>query len=532
MADQSHLDILQQGVEAWNSWREQKPSVRTDLSGANLSEADLSGAFFSATYNAEEFRPATNLSGANLFGADLSRADLSGANLSEADLSGANLSEADLSGADLSGAYLSGANLTRSILVKANLSGADLSGALRRVERNARNAEWSNYGNDDVYIPAANLSEVDLSGAFLSATSTYNEKKDRRAADLSGANLSRASLRSADLVGVSLVRADLSRANLREADLSTANLDGANLSRARLLRADLTEAFLSRANLSKAYLHDAHLHDVHLSEADLSGANLSGAYLSEADLSGADLSGANLSGANLTRSILVKANLERATLEGCRVFGISAWSLKLEGATQHSLNVSDVEEPAVMVDNLEVAQFVYLLLNNEKIRDVIDTIGEKGVLILGRFTEERKPVLDAIRDRLRELGFVPMMFDFERATKRDFTETIKTLAGLSRFVIADITNPRSSPLELQATMPDYMIPFVPIIHEDEEPFAMFRDLQQKYGEWVLDVLEYDSAANLQERLYKAVVKPALDKSNQLIFKKAEAIHTRHINEYQ
>jgi hypothetical protein len=32
---------------------------------------------------------------------------------------------------------------------------------------------------------------------------------------------------------------------------------------------------------------------------------------------------------------------------------------------------------------------------------------------------------------------------------------------LSRFIIADITNPRSSPLELQATMPDYMIPFVP-----------------------------------------------------------------------
>jgi hypothetical protein len=101
-----------------------------------------------------------------------------------------------------------------------------------------------------------------------------------------------------------------------------------------------------------------------------------------------------------------------------------------------------------MVDNLEVAQFIYLLLNNEKIRDVINTIGKKGVLILGRFTEERKPVLDAIRDRLRELDFVPMLFDFERPTQRDFTETIKTLAGLSRFIIADITNPRSSPLEL------------------------------------------------------------------------------------
>jgi hypothetical protein len=153
------------------------------------------------------------------------------------------------------------------------------------------------------------------------------------------------------------------------------------------------------------------------------------------------------------------------------------------------------------------------------------------VLILGRFTEERKAVLDAIRVRLRELGFVPMMFDFERPTQRDFSETIKTLAGLSRFIIADITNPRSSPLELQATMPDYMVPFVPIIHEDKQPFAMFQGLQQKYGEWVLDVLEYDSAPNLLRVLEEVVARPALDKGDQLIHKKAEAIRKRHIKDY-
>ncbi len=44
-------------------------------------------------------------------------------------------------------------------------------------------------------------------------------------------------------------------------------------------------------------------------------------------------------------------------------------------------------------------------------------------------------------------------------------------------------------------MPDYMIPFVPILQEDEEAFAMFVDLQHKYG-WMLDLLKYDSAANL------------------------------------
>jgi hypothetical protein len=105
--------------------------------------------------------------------------------------------------------------------------------------------------------------------------------------------------------------------------------------------------------------------------------------------------------------------------------------------------------------------FVYLLLHNEKIRDVIDTIGKKGVLLLGRFTEGRIVVLERLRDRLRDLGYVPMVFDFNKPETKDFTETVRLLANLSHFAIVDITNPQSAPLELQAAVPDYMIPFVP-----------------------------------------------------------------------
>jgi hypothetical protein len=61
-------------------------------------------------------------------------------------------------------------------------------------------------------------------------------------------------------------------------------------------------------------------------------------------------------------------------------------------------------------------------------------------------------VLDGIREELRRRDWVPILFDFDKPTQRDFTETILTLAGLARFVIADITNPKSSPLELQATV--------------------------------------------------------------------------------
>jgi hypothetical protein len=55
---------------------------------------------------------------------------------------------------------------------------------------------------------------------------------------------------------------------------------------------------------------------------------------------------------------------------------------------------------------------------------------------------------------------------------------------LSLFVIADVTNPKSAPLELQATVPDYQIPFVLIIQEGEKSFSMLSDLIGKY-DWVL-----------------------------------------------
>jgi hypothetical protein len=198
-------------------------------------------------------------------------------------------------------------------------------------------------------------------------------------------------------------------------------------------------------------------------------------------------------------------------------------------ADQSDLRITRIEEPSIKVSNLEIAQFVYLLLHNPKIRAVIDTIGEKGVLILGRFIEERKAILNRMRDELQQLGFVPMIFDFEAPTQKDFTETVMTLAGMSRFIIADITNPRSAPLELHALIPEYRIPFVLLIQKGEKPFAMFQDLQR---EWVLDLLEYESEDDLFRVFTKAVVNEALRKGEQLLSNKFMQIRTRQTSDYE
>lgn len=289
---------------------------------------------------------------------------------------------------------------------------------------------------------------------------------------------------------------------------------------------------LQSASLRGACISGGRLMDADLRGADLSGIDLQNADLTNANLAGARLQGARLQGSNLSRANLVGADLRGANLCGCRVYGVSAWDVLIDDdeALRRDLIVTPCDQAEVVVDNIEVAQFVYLLLTNPKIRGVIDTVCKKGVLILGRFTADRKPVLDALRLGLRQRGYVPMIFDFDKPDQRDLTETVKTLAGLSRFIIADITNPRSNPLELQATVPDYMVPLIPIIAEQEEPFPMFKDLWAKYN-WVVDPLEYSDSQILLRVLDAAIIAPALKKHAELVVAKAQKLRTRKASDY-
>src|SRR5271165_4091231 len=256
------------------------------------------------------------------------------------------------------------------------------------------------------------------------------------------------------------------------------------------------------------------------------------ADLSRADLSSAHLDRADLRGANLNKTQLINTDFRQANLTGSSIYGIAAWDVKVDpGTQQQNLIITPSGEPVIIVDNIKVAQFIYLLLNNQEIREVIDTITSKGVLILGRFSKERKSVLDALRNALRTRGFLPIVFDFERPKGRDFTETIMTLAGMSCFVIADITNPKSAPLELQAAVPNYMIPFAPILQDGEPAFSMFSNLQTKYH-WVLDVLGYNSSDTLVEVLDEAVIIPALKKRDELEQEKMRNKPTRHVDDYR
>jgi hypothetical protein len=298
--------------------------------------------------------------------------------------------------------------------------------------------------------------------------------------------------------------------DLRQADLRQADLGLADLGLANLFRADLGQANLFRAKLTYANLTEAHLTNANLREADLRGANFTGADLSGAHLDGADLRSANFTGADLSGATCLETNFSGATLANCTVYGIAAWDVDLQGATQVDLRITPrTEKSAITVDNIEVAQFLYLLLRNEKMRAVLDTITSKVVLILGRFSADRKPVLDALREALRSHpnGYIPVLFDFDPQQDKPVLETVKTLANLARFVIADLTDPnmvRSEVSYITANVPT--VPVQPVILRDAR-------LPTEYMTWkeyksFLPIYRYADLEQLLANLTEGVIAPA------------------------
>ncbi|MUG99036.1 pentapeptide repeat-containing protein [Scytonema sp. UIC 10036] len=237
MANDEHWALLKRGVKTvWNKWRRENPEIQPDLANVALPNINLCGA------------------------------DFKGANLRGANLSGADLSQADLREVDLSGAYLDGANLSG-----ANLKGAKINRETAIAQKWYLVWEILNKGTGN-----RNLSEVNLSGAFLGG------------ANLCGAHLSGANLCGADVRGSKIRRA---------------NFDGANLSRANFSGADLYKASFCKANFESA----------ELIEANLGGANLSQANLKTAQLIRVQALNTNFSEAIFTDACLENWNINTST---------------------------------------------------------------------------------------------------------------------------------------------------------------------------------------------------------------------------
>ena len=345
---------------------------------------------------------------------------------------------------------------------------------------------------------------------------------DLRSWNLAGANLRGADLIKADLTGANLILVKLSGANLFGARLEQANLSGAWLEQASFVRADLGSAILTGANLSGAKLNDANLFLANFTEANLRGADLSltnmrgadliktdlgGARLEQANLHQANLREANLREANFRGALLLETDLTDAVLDGCRIYGISAWNVTLtEGTKQQGLVITSTWEPEVTTDDLEVAQFIHLLLHNEKApkghrHHHFKSCADPRPFFAGAEGGPRRAAGRTPHAQLRAGGL-----RLREAEVWNDNHTITLLARMARFVIADISDAKSVLQELQAIVPHSpKLPVLPIIVTGQEEPGIFDSIEAYPS--VLKVHRYDSLTQLLADLKDRVIGP-------------------------
>lgn len=357
-------------------------------------------------------------------------------------------------------------------------------------------------------LSAAKLDEEDLGGVNFMEADLHSCNLSR--ANLMGANLRFCNLSKANLSETYLSNTDFFEANLCEANLREAYLFEANLSRVNLNGAELQGVYLGQADLSGTYAIEANLMDADLRSAYLIGTNLSDANLQRANLSGADLQSAdlrraNLAGANLVGARLLKTNFEDANLNGCSIYGISCWELNLLGAKQVNLAIAPTDEisdlkasraSAIAVDNLEIAQLIYLLLNHYTIRQVING-SSQIVLILGNFAApERQEILNAIQERFRQHNYLPVAFDLDKSSNSRIAETISCLAKVSRFAIVDLTDAKNIYPQLKELVSALQqVPVQLLAASSSKEYAFSQDLEM-YS-WVLPIYRYQNLPELK-----------------------------------
>jgi hypothetical protein len=167
-----------------------------------------------------------------------------------------------------------------------------------------------------------------------------------------------------------------------------------------------------------------------LGAAALHGANLSWAKLKDARRTSPErtsirrrTSGRRTSGGGPNARQVGRNASRKREFKWVSNLGISAWNIKINQETKQSnLIITPVGEATIEVDDIK-SGCLSIYCCTTKIREVINSVTSKAVLILGRFAPERKVVLDAIRMRLREdYGLVSILFDWEPSASRDLTE--------------------------------------------------------------------------------------------------------------
>jgi hypothetical protein len=155
-------------------------------------------------------------------------------------------------------------------------------------------------------------------------------------------------------------------------------------------------------------------------------------------------------------------------------------------------------------------------LDKHNYAEIMSILIKHRVLILGRFTGRRLAILKAIQSHLaaHPNRYIPELFTYSKPDYRDLIESIRGFASMSRFIIADLSEPKSLPSELEAIVPHFQsIPVMPIINRTGKPYATFDSIKRKPN--VATILRYNNETQLMDKLDKEIVTVAEQKLQEL-----------------
>jgi uncharacterized protein YjbI with pentapeptide repeats len=367
---------------------------------------------------------------------------------------------------------------------------------------NFTNAHIGDSGCTDINFTDSKMQDVYLSGNFKGSVF--------RNVDLTAANI------ACDCINTDFFNANLYGATIKSTNFSQSKFQSSDLSKVKGGRNSFANTELVNTKFEEAYLPFSDF-----SGANLSNANFTNSFLSNCIFYQVNFSNAIISNSFLQRCVIVEGNVSGCVIINCFIYGLSAWGLKGVFKEQSGLVITPKNRGAqITVDNLDMAQFIFLLLDNKNIRNVIDTVTSKTVLILGRFTPERKEVLDTLRIELSKYNYVPVLFDFENSANQTLLETVITLAGMARFIIADITIATMVREELRTIIEKYPSkPIKPILLETEKSYVTFPEILNSFKS-VLSIYSYKDKQDIILNIEKLInpIEDWLEQKKNLSYK--------------
>ena len=322
-------------------------------------------------------------------------------------------------------------------------------------------------------------------------------------------------LRLTKVVHIPFMNVDLSKTDLtefselkgfdfRKIDFTNCNLRGIDFTGSQFRKANFTSADLRDTKFDNCNCELTNFIHSNLNNSSFKKANLQGTNLSDTSLYKTNFKNAKLAGSRLMWAKIIETNFSNADLSNCRVYGASIWNIELEKAIQSNIIITKRDEFDISVDNLEIAQFLYLIISNSKIKSVIETLTSKIVLILGRFTPERKLVLNRLKEELATLNYVPVIFDFQKPSSKDFIEPILTIAQLARFIIADFSDPKIVLEEIPIIARNTSTVIIPILQSEQREPVTLNNLRVNQRS-ISKTFFYDSVDTLIDKQLKDIL---------------------------